>query len=62
MRPDARTGTSPGQPGLVVESSDQLLADPQAAAEVAAAHSDAEEVDGVYAMNLATIRTVAQTT
>ena len=64
MRPDARPGTSPGQPGFVrgIERLDQLLADPQPAAKVAAAQADAEELDGVYAMNLATIRKLAQTT
>jgi hypothetical protein len=64
VRPDARPGTSPGQPGFVrgIERLDQVLADPQPAAKVAAAHADAEEVDGVYAMKLATIRKVAQTT
>jgi predicted XRE-type DNA-binding protein len=41
---------------------DQLLADPQLAAGVAAAHADAEEMDRVYAMNLAMIRKAAQMT
>jgi hypothetical protein len=35
---------------------DRLLADQQLAGEVAAAHTDAEEMDRVYAMNLAMIR------
>jgi transcriptional regulator with XRE-family HTH domain len=39
-----------------------LLADPQLAADVAAAHADAEEMDRVYAMNLAMIRKAAQMT
>jgi hypothetical protein len=34
-------------------------ADPQLAADVAAAHADAEEMDRVYAMNLAMIRKAA---
>jgi hypothetical protein len=44
-----------GQPGFVRgnERLDQLLADPQLASDVAAAHADAEEMDRVYAMNLA---------
>src|ERR1022692_1893383 len=41
---------------------DQLLSDPQLAAEVADAHTDAEEMDRVYAMNLAMIRKAAQMT
>ena len=41
---------------------DQLLSDPQLAADVAAAHADAEEMDRVYAMNLAMIRKAAQMT
>jgi DNA-binding transcriptional regulator YiaG len=43
---------------------DQLLSDPQLAAEVAEAHADAdaEEMDRVYAMNLAMIRKAAQMT
>ena len=55
---------APGQPGFVRgnERSDQLLADPQLAADVAAAHADAEEMDRVYAMNLAMIRKAAQMT
>ena len=53
-----------GQPGFVRgnERLDQLLADPQLAADVAAAHADAEEMDRVYAMNLAMIRKAAQMT
>ena len=40
---------APGQPGFVLgnERLDQLLAEPQLAADVAAAHSDAEEMDRV---------------
>jgi transcriptional regulator with XRE-family HTH domain len=55
---------APGQPGFVRgnERLDQLLADPQLAADVAAAHADAEEMDRVYAMNLAMIRKAAQMT
>src|SRR5579863_3357322 len=55
---------APGQPGFVRgnERLDQLLADPQLAADVAAAHDDAEEMDRVYAMNLAMIRKAAQMT
>ena len=54
----------PGQPGFTRgnERLDQLLADPQLAADVAAAHVDAEEMDRVYAMNLAMIRKAAQMT
>jgi hypothetical protein len=44
------------------ERLDDLLADPQLAADVAAAHADAEEMDRVYAMNLAMIRHAAQMT
>lgn len=56
--------TASGQPGFVRgnERLDQLLADPQLAADVAAAHADAEEMDRVYAMNLAMIRKAAQMT
>ena len=39
---------------------DELLADPELAADVAAARADAEEMDRVYAMNLAMIRQAAQ--
>ena len=54
---------APGQPGFVRgnERLGQLLADPQLAAGVAA-HADAEEMDRVYAMNLAMIRKAAQMT
>lgn len=54
---------APGQPGFVRgnERLDQLLADPQLAADVAA-HADAEEMDRVNAMNLAMIRKAAQMT
>jgi DNA-binding transcriptional regulator YiaG len=44
------------------ERLEQLLSDPQLAADVAAAHADAEEMDRVYAMNLAMIRKAAQMT
>lgn len=55
---------APGRPGFVRgnERLDQLLADPQLSADVAAAHADAEEMDRVYAMNLAMIRKAAQMT
>jgi transcriptional regulator with XRE-family HTH domain len=53
-----------GQPGFIRgnERLDRLLADPQLAADIAAAHADAEEMDRVYAMNLAMIRKAAQMT
>ena len=41
---------------------DRLLADPQLATEIAEAHAGAEEMDRVYAMNLAMIRKAAQMT
>ncbi|WP_449062538.1 helix-turn-helix domain-containing protein [Planomonospora algeriensis] len=41
---------------------DRLLADPDIAAEVAKAHEAAEEMDRVYAMNLAMIRKAGQMT
>ena len=41
---------------------DRLLSDPQIAAGVAQAHTEAEEMDRVYAMNLAMIRKAAQLT
>ncbi|MBL7487315.1 helix-turn-helix transcriptional regulator [Frankia sp. AgB1.9] len=44
------------------ERLDQLLSDPQLAADVAEAHAAAEEMDRVYAMNLAMIRKAAQMT
>jgi hypothetical protein len=55
---------APGQPGFGHgnERLDQLLAGPQLAADVAAAHADAEEMDRVYAMNLAMIHKAAQMT
>ena len=58
---DRQPGT-PDQPGFVRgnERLDELLADPQLAADAAAA--DAEEMDRVYAMNLAMIRKAAQMT
>ncbi|MGD0687502.1 MAG: helix-turn-helix transcriptional regulator [Streptosporangiaceae bacterium] len=55
---------SPGQPGFVRGNArlNRLLADPQLAADVAEARADAEEMDRVYAMNLAMIRKAAQMT
>ena len=44
------------------ERLDRLLSNPQIAADVAQAHSDAAEMDRVYAMNLAMIRKAAQMT
>jgi len=41
---------------------DRLLSDPRIAADVARASADAEEMDRVYAMNLAMIRKAAQMT
>jgi predicted transcriptional regulator len=41
---------------------DRLLADPLIASDVAAAHAEAEEMDRVYAMNLAMVRKAAQLT
>jgi len=41
---------------------DRLLSDPRLAADVADAHQAAEEMDRVYAMNLAMIRKAAQMT
>jgi DNA-binding XRE family transcriptional regulator len=41
---------------------DRLMSDPWLSAEVAQAHADAEEMDRVYAMNLAMIRKAAQMT
>ncbi|TVZ06353.1 XRE family transcriptional regulator [Trebonia kvetii] len=41
---------------------DRLLSGPQLAADVAQAHTEAEEMDRVYAMNLAMIRKAAQLT
>jgi DNA-binding XRE family transcriptional regulator len=41
---------------------DRLLSDPQVAADVADANAAAEEMDRVYAMNLAMIRKAAQMT
>jgi DNA-binding transcriptional regulator YiaG len=55
---------APGQPGFVRGNArvDRLLADPQLAADVADAHAAADEMDRVYAMNLAMIRKAAQMT
>ncbi len=44
------------------EHLDRLLADPGIAADVAPANAEAEEMDRVYAMNLAMIRKAAQMT
>jgi DNA-binding XRE family transcriptional regulator len=41
---------------------DRLLSDPQISADVAQAHVEAEEMDRLYAMNLAMIRKAAQMT
>jgi DNA-binding transcriptional regulator YiaG len=41
---------------------DRLMSDPQLAADVAQAHAEAEEMDRIYAMNLAMIRKAAQLT
>jgi DNA-binding XRE family transcriptional regulator len=41
---------------------DRLMSDPSLSADVARAHADAEEMDRVYAMNLAMIRKAAQMT
>ena len=59
-----RQSAAPAPVGFVRgnERLDELLADPQLAAGVAAAHADAEEMDRVYAMNLAMIRKAAQMT
>ncbi len=55
---------APGQQGFVRGNAriDRLLSDPHLAAEVAEAHAGAEEMDRVYAMNLAMIRKAAQMT
>lgn len=55
---------APGQPCFVRGNArvDRLLADPQLAADVADAHAAADEMDRVYAMNLAMIRKAAQMT
>jgi DNA-binding transcriptional regulator YiaG len=53
------------QPAAFVRGNDhldRLLAAPQIAADVAQAHAEAEEMDRVYAMNLAMIRKAAQLT
>jgi DNA-binding transcriptional regulator YiaG len=59
-----REPAAPGQPGFVRGNAriDRLLADPQLAADVASAHADADEMDRIYAMNLAMIRKAAQMT
>jgi DNA-binding transcriptional regulator YiaG len=44
------------------EHLDRLLSDPQIVADVAEANAAAEEMDRVYAMNLAMIRKAAQMT
>ena len=53
------------QPPMFVRGNDhldRLLSDPQVAADVAEANAAAEEMDRVYAMNLAMIRKAAQMT
>ena len=53
------------QPAAFVRGNDhldRLLGDPQLAADVAQAHAEAEEMDRVYAMNLAMIRKATQLT
>jgi DNA-binding XRE family transcriptional regulator len=53
------------QPPMFVRGNDhldRLLSDPQVAADVAGANAAAEEMDRVYAMNLAMIRKAAQMT
>jgi len=56
--------TTPKQPVFVRGNDhlDRLLSDPLIASDVAAAHSDAEEMDRAYAMNLAMVRKAAQLT
>jgi DNA-binding XRE family transcriptional regulator len=44
------------------EHLDRLLSDSQISADVAQAHAEAEEMDRIYAMNLAMIRKAAQMT
>jgi DNA-binding XRE family transcriptional regulator len=44
------------------EHLDRLLSDPQISADVAQAHAEAEEMERIYAMNLAMIRKAAQMT
>jgi DNA-binding XRE family transcriptional regulator len=44
------------------EHLDRLLSDPQISADVAQAHAEAEEMDRIYAMNLAMIRKAVQMT
>ena len=44
------------------EHPDRLRSDPQISAGVAQAHAEAEEMDRIYAMNLAMIRKAAQMT
>jgi DNA-binding XRE family transcriptional regulator len=44
------------------EHLDRLLSDPHISADVTQAHAEAEEMDRVYAMNLAMIRKAAQLT
>jgi DNA-binding XRE family transcriptional regulator len=53
------------QPPMFVRGNDhldRLLSDPQVAADVADANAAAEEMDRIYAMNLAMIRKAAQMT
>ena len=44
------------------EHLERLMSDPQISADVAQAHAEAEEMDRIYAMNLAMIRKAAQMT
>jgi DNA-binding transcriptional regulator YiaG len=65
LRGEAMTEDATAQPAAFVRGNDhldRLLADPQIAADVAQAHAEAEEMDRVYAMNLAMIRKAAQLT
>jgi DNA-binding XRE family transcriptional regulator len=57
--------TTPQQEPVFVrgnEHLDRLMSDPQIAADVTQADADAEEMDRLYAMNLAMIRKAAQMT
>lgn len=56
--------TTPKQPVFVRGNGhlDRLLSDPLIASDVAEAHASAEEMDRVYAMNLAMVRKAAQLT